>query len=196
MICNRRGTVKSFRVYRIQTASKSLIPLERAICAFVDSLYLQSQEIVQFIIGDEKLNFYRIANYGELWDTKNDYLEVLFRVLSYKQIVTAWQALLLEKKLFLLCSSKATLACVAHALINLLFPFKWIHVLIPILPEKLKLFIDTPIPLIIGICFPCDLNEFPNDAIILNINKNRFENYFSTIPRLKGKLQAILENKT
>ena len=183
------------QLYRIQTASKSLIPLERAICAFVDSLYLQSQEIVQFIIGEEKLNFYRIANYGELWDTKNDYLEVLFRVLSFKQIVTAWQALLLEKKLFLLCSSKATLACVAHALINLLFPFKWIHVLIPILPEKLQLFIDTPIPLIIGISFPCDLNEFPNDALILNINKNKFENYYSTIPKLKGKLQAILENK-
>ena len=183
------------QLYRIQTASKSLIPLERAICAFVDSLYLQSQEIVRFIIGEEELNFYRIANYGELWDTKNDYLEVLFRVLSFKQIVTAWQALLLEKKLFLLCSSKATLACVAHALVNLLFPFKWIHVLIPILPEKLKLFIDTPIPLIIGISFPCDLNEFPNDALILNINKNKFENYFSTIPKLKGKLQAILENK-
>ena len=183
------------QLYRIQTASKSLIPLERAICTFVDSLYLQSQEIVQFIIGEEKLNFYKIANYGELWDTKNDYLEVLFRVLSFKQIVTAWQALLLEKKLFLLCSSKATLASVAHALINLLFPFKWIHVLIPILPEKLKLFIDTPIPLIIGISFPCDLNEFPNDAIILNINKNKFENYFSSIPKLKGKLQAILENK-
>ena len=183
------------QLYRIQTASKSLIPLERAICAFVDSLYLQSQEIVQFTIGDEKLNFYRIANYGELWDTNNNYLEVLFRVLSFKQIVTAWQALLLEKKLYLLCSSKATLACVAHALINLLFPFKWVHVLIPILPEKLKLFIDSPIPLIIGISFPCDLNDFPNDAIILNINKNKFENYFSTIPKLKGKLQAILESK-
>jgi len=183
------------QLYRIQTASKSLIPLERAICSFVDSLYLQSQEIVQFIIGEEKLNFYRIANYGELWDTKNNYLEVLFRVLSFKQIVTAWQALLLEKKLYLLCSSKATLSCVAHGLINLLFPFKWIHVFIPILPEKLKLFIDTPIPLIIGISFPCDLNEFPNDAIILNINKNRFENYFSKIPKLKGKLQATLEKK-
>ena len=183
------------QLYKIQTASKSLIPLERVICTFVDSLYLQSQEIVQFIIGEEKLNFYRIANYGELWDTNNNYLEVLFRVLSFKQIVTAWQALLLEKKLFLLCSSKATLSCVAHGLINLLFPFKWIHVLIPILPEKLKLFIDTPIPLIIGISFPCDLNEFPNDAIILNINKNKFENYYNSIPKLKGKLQASLEKK-
>jgi hypothetical protein len=182
-------------LYRIQTSSKSLLPLERVICSFVDSLYLRKKEIVQFNIGEDNLNFYKIANYGELWDTDNNYLEVLFRVLSFKQIVTAWQALLLEKKLFLLCSSKATLSCVAHALINLLFPFKWVHVLIPIIPEKLKSFIETPIPLIIGISFPCDLNEFPNDALILNINKNRFENYFSNIPKLKGKLQALLEKK-
>jgi len=182
-------------LYKIQTSSKSLLPLERVICSFVDSLYLRKKEIVQFNIGEDNLNFYKIANYGELWDTDNNYLEVLFRVLSFKQIVTAWQALLLEKKLFLLCSSKATLSCVAHALINLLFPFKWVHVLIPILPEKLKSFIETPIPLIIGISFPCDLNEFPNDALILNINKNRFENYFSNIPKLKGKLQALLEKK-
>ena len=182
-------------LYRIQTSSKSLLPLERVICSFVDSLYLRKQEIVQFNIGEDNLNFYKIANYGELWDTDCNYLEILFRVLSFKQIVTAWQALLLEKKLFLLCSSKATLSCVAHALINLLFPFKWVHVLIPILPEKLQSFIDTPIPLIIGISFPCDLNEFPNDALILNINKNRFENYYSSIPKLKGKLQALLEKK-
>ena len=184
------------QLYRIQTASKSKIPLERAICSFVNSLYIQSnREIVQFIIGEEKLNFYRIANYGELWDTKNTYLEVLFRVLSFKQIITAWQGLLLEKKLFLICSSKATLSCVAHALINLLFPFRWIHVLVPILPEKLKVFIDSPVPLIIGISFPVDLKDFPDDALILNINTNRFENYYSQIPKLKGKLQATLETK-
>ena len=39
------------------------------------------------------------------------------------------------------------------------------------------------------------MNEFPNDALILNINKNKFENYFSNIPKLKGKLQALLEKK-
>ena len=184
------------QLYRIQTASKSKIPLERAICSFVNSLYIQSNnEIIQFIIGEEKLRFYRISNYGELWDTKNTYLEVLFRVLSFKQIITAWQGLLLEKKLFLLCSSKATLSCVAHALINLLFPFRWIHVLVPILPEKLKLFIDSPVPLIIGISFPVDLNDFPDDALILNINGNKFENNFSQIPKLRGNLQAVLEKK-
>ena len=84
-------------LYRIQTSSKSLLPLERVICSFVDSLYLRKQEIVQFNLNEDNLNFYKIANYGELWDTNNNYLEVLFRVLSFKQIVTAWQALLLEK---------------------------------------------------------------------------------------------------
>ena len=184
------------QLYKIQTATNTQIPLERAICTFVDSLYIQSNnEITQFIIGEEKLNFYRIANYGDLWDTNNNYLEVLFRVLSFKQIVTAWQGLLLEKKLFLICSSKATLSCVAHGLINLLFPFKWIHVYVPILPEKLKLFIDSPVPLIIGISFNVDINDFPNDALILNINANRFENYYNHIPKLTGKLNSILEKK-
>ena len=136
-----------------------------------------------------------IPNYGELWDTNYKYLEVLFRVLSFKQIVTAWQGLLLEKKLFLICTSKATLSCVAHALVTSLFPFKWIHVYVSILPEKLKLFIDSPVPLIIGISLKVDLNDFPTDALILNINKNRFENNFSQIPRLSGKLNAVLEKK-
>ena len=184
------------QLYRIQTASKSMLPLERVICTFVDSLYIQSNnEITQFILGEEKLNYFRISNYGELWDSNNNYLETLFRVLSFDQIVTAWKGLLLEKKLFLLCSSKATLSYVSHALVNLLFPFKWIHVYVPILPQKLKVFIDSPVPLIIGISFPIDLDDFPSDALILNINQNKFQNYFSQIPKLRGKLNAILEKK-
>ena len=183
-------------LYRLQVASKPKIPLERAICAFVDTLYLQPNDsILRFLINEEKLDFYRIPNYGELWDTNNNYLEVMFRVLSFQQIITAWQGLLLEKKLFLLCSSKSTLLAVAFGLINLLFPFKWIHVFVPILPEKLKVFIDSPVPLIVGISYSIDLNELPNDALILNINKNRFENYYEKMPKLPGKINLVLEKK-
>ena len=49
---------------------------------------------------DIYLDFFRIPNYGKLWDTNDKYLETLFRVLSYEHIITAWKALLLEKKLF------------------------------------------------------------------------------------------------
>ena len=75
-----------------------------------------------------------------------------------------------------------------------MFPFKWIHVYAPILPEKLKLFIESPVPLIIGISFHIDLNEIPNDSSILNINKNCFENYKEKLPPLPNKLNKILMN--
>ena len=172
------------------------IPIERAICTFVDSLYIPSYDkLLRFTINDKELDFYRIANYGKLWDTNENYIETLFRLLNYEQIITAWEGLLLEKKLILICSSKAILFIVANALINLLFPFNWIHVYIPILPEKLKLFIESPVPLIIGISFHIDINELPTDSLILNINKNCFENYKEKIPPLPAKLNKILMTK-
>ena len=180
----------------IEPKSSGKIPIERAICTFVDSLYIQSYDkLLRFNINQKNLDFYRIANYGKIWDTNDKYLETLFRLLSYEQIITAWEGLLLEKKLYLICSSKATLSQVAHAFINLLFPFNWIHVYVPILPEKLRLFIESPVPLIIGISFPIEMNELPSDSLILNINKNRFENYKEKIPHLPQRLNKILMTK-
>ena len=181
---------------RIAKSSVTKIPLERAICGFVDSLYLQNyNKKIRFKIGDENLDFYRIPNYGSEWDTDNEYLETLFRVLSFENIVIAWQGLLIEKKIFLICDSKAVLLQVANALINLIFPFKWIHIFIPILPEKLKVFIESPVPSIMGINFDINLNDLPNDSLILNLNKNCLENYIEKVPKLPVKLNVLLEKK-
>ena len=143
------------------------------------------------------IDFYFIPNYGKEWDINDSYLETLFRVLSIDIILIAWQGLLLEKKLYLICSSKETLLQVAHGFITLLFPFKWIHTYIPILPEKLRSFTESPMPLIFGIPFPIDLNEIPDDGLnlIININKNCFENYHEEIPKLTGKLKLVLEKR-
>ena len=97
--------------------------------------------------------------------------------------------------MYIICSSKNVLSQIANALINLLFPFKWIHVYIPILPQQLKIFIDSPVPLIIGICFHIEINELPQDSLILNINKNCFENYKEKLPHLPPKYSKILYNK-
>ena len=180
----------------IQPKSSFKIPIERAICSFVDSLYIQTYDkLLRFKINDKNLDFYRIANYGKIWDTNDNYLDTLFRLLSYEQIIASWKGLLLEKKLYLICSSKMVLSHISHALINLLFPFKWIHVYVPILPEKLKLFIESPVPLIIGISFNIEKNELPNDSLILNINNNCFEKYNEKMPPLPSKLKKILMNK-
>ena len=184
-------------IYNItEPQSKGIIPIERAICTFVDSLYIPSYDkLLRFTLNNKNIDYYCIPNYGKIWDTNDKYLETLFRVLSYENIITAWEGLLLEKKLYIICSSKNTLSHIANALINLLFPFKWIHVYVPILPEQLKLFIESPVPLIIGIFFHIEINELPQDSLILNVNENRFENYRDKIPPLPQKLNKILMTK-
>lgn len=87
-------------LYKIFTSSSPLIPLERAICGFVDPLYKRSyNELIRFTIQNQNIDFYFIPNYGKDWDINDQYLETLFRVLSIDIITTAWQGLLLEKKI-------------------------------------------------------------------------------------------------
>ena len=184
------------QLYRIQVSSSTNIPLERAICCFVDQLIFQNYDkILTFNIAEEQLKFYRIPIYGSEWDTNDECIETLFSVLGYEQIITVWQGLLLDKHVFLLCSSKTTLSQLCSAFMQLLFPFQWYFNIIPILPEKLKDFIGSPNPIFVGINFPVDLQDFPNDALILNVDKNCFENYFEKIPRLPNKLNNLLLKK-
>ena len=185
-------------LYKIFTSSSTKIPLERAICGYVNSLYKQSYDnLIRFNIDKNHIDFYFIPNYGKEWDINDLYLETLFRVLSIDIILIAWQGLLLEKKLYLICSSKETLLHVSYALITLLFPFKWIHTYIPILPEKLRAFTQSPMPLIFGIPFSIDLDEIPDDglSLIININKDCLENNKIEMPKLTGKLKMILDKR-
>ena len=183
-------------LYRIAFGNGTKIPLERIICNFVDSLYIDSlDKIIRYKLNELTLDFYQISYYGVDLDTNNNYFDLLFRILNFDLIIAAWKCLLLERKLILLCSSKSTLHQVANGLINLLFPFIWNHVFIPILPEKMKLFIESPVPSLIGISFPIEIREIPNDCIILNIDKNCLENYNNenSLPELPSKFKSMLD---
>ena len=183
-------------LYRIAFGSGTKTPLERIICNFIDTLYLHSYDkILRYNINELALDFYQISGYGFKLDTNNNYFELLFRVLDFNIIIIAWKCLLLEKKLFLICDSKSTLFQVSNALITLLFPFKWNHIIIPILPEKMKLFMESPVPSLIGISFPIKPEEIPNDGLVVNIDKNCLENYNkeNSLPMLPQKLQNRLE---
>jgi hypothetical protein len=78
-------------------------------------------------------------------------LEYLFRALSFEDVIRLWTCVMLEKKVLLVSSHKCLLSNVSHAILTLIFPFKWEHVLIPILPVPLRNCIETIFPYIIGI---------------------------------------------
>ena len=62
-----------------------------------------------------------------------------------------FEAILLEKKVIFVSQSKTVLGYAVETFLAFLFPFKWEHVLIPILPSTLKEYITAPVPLIVGI---------------------------------------------
>ena len=115
-------------------------------------------------------------------------------LLPIDQIVILWEALLLDKSVFLIShSNKSCLNHVCMALITLLFPFKWIHILIPILPEKSRVFLESPVPVLMGIPFKSiNLNEFPYDSIVVNLDNRRIEKYLDRLPPLPLKVSIVI----
>lgn len=150
---------------------------------------------MNYKIGTEELKFYNQPIYGTDWDTNDECIEILFTVFSIENILILWQTLLLERKTFFLCKSKTILNQICLALTTLLFPFKWNHVLIPVLPLKCKGCVDAFVPLIMGICFNLDINELPDDAVIVDIENNNFVKYLEKIPKLPHKLSQKLTKK-
>ena len=59
--------------------------------------------------------------------------------------------MLLEKKIIFVSQSKTVLGYAVEAFLSFTFPFRWEHVIIPILPTTLKEYITAPVPLLVGI---------------------------------------------
>jgi hypothetical protein len=74
----------------------------------------------------------------------------MFRVLDVEKIIYLFECVLLEKKIFLISKYKSLITMVGEALVGIIFPFTWNHVLIPILPDLLRSYTEAPVPFIIG----------------------------------------------
>lgn len=82
-------------------------------------------------------------------------LRYLFtEVLSVEAFLTAFTATLLEYQILITSTCLSKLMLVSESLINLIHPFKWQQVYVPILPSKLGLhYLDAPTPFIMGKLF-------------------------------------------
>ena len=76
----------------------------------------------------------------------------LFTLLSPKLFLTAYSCALMETQILITSSNYHQLMLVAESITTLLNPFKWQHVYVPILPNKLGFhYLDAPTPFIMGI---------------------------------------------
>ena len=150
----------------------------------------------------ESIDFYFSSN-CEIPSNKNDTdINILFLLLDQSIIIKVLFSILIEKRLVFRASQVYLLHIIIPSFLKLIFPFKWLHRCITVLPkEKLNLF-EAPGPFIFGvlstsislddlmskypgiIIIDCDTNEIygdshlepfnpPKNNILLNQSKNR-----------------------
>eukprot|EP00127_Corallochytrium_limacisporum_P003029 Clim_evm76s144 gene=Clim_evmTU76s144 len=77
-------------------------------------------------------------------------LHDLFTSLSPNQLVDLLLAVLLEKRVCLLSVSISALSSSVHAIVALLYPLRWQHTYVAVLPTPMKDYLSSPAPFIIG----------------------------------------------
>ena len=71
--------------------------------------------------------------------------------LSVKNILKVVAALLQERRVLFVSSQMDTLTLCAAAFVSFLYPFKWMHPLVPLLPAALIEYLEAPTPYLMGV---------------------------------------------
>ena len=76
---------------------------------------------------------------------------ILFECLDIDHIILVWTALVVERKVLLVSRQYSVLTVCAEILCSLLFPLRWSHLYVPMLPRMLCPMLDAPVPYLCGI---------------------------------------------
>jgi len=76
--------------------------------------------------------------------------QVLFECLDISNVLFAWYSLACERKVLLVSRQVSLLTVCCEILCSLLFPMKWSHLYIPVLPRSLCPMLDAPMPYLCG----------------------------------------------
>ena len=132
---------------------------------------------------------------------KNDNIKIMFDCLEISTIIKLWCSLLCEKHIILLGNQAYLLFAVCESLLSLIFPFKWLHTYIPILPYNQFDYLESPTPYMIGVLSSrvdySYLNENYASHVICDINTSQINKNgvsflsYNEESKLRKKLQYM-----
>uniref|UniRef100_A0A673ZKT4 DENN/MADD domain containing 5B n=1 Tax=Salmo trutta TaxID=8032 RepID=A0A673ZKT4_SALTR len=126
-----------------------------------------------------------------------------FSLLGVENMVRLLTSVLLETQVLLYSQDYQRLMTVAEGITNLLFPFQWQHVYLPILPMPLHHLLDAPVPYLMGIqrkdCSQCSTLDLSHEANLcfVDIDNHRVDPpedlpLFPDQPELIQELNEVL----
>mmetsp|Transcript_3652 Transcript_3652/g.6593 ORF Transcript_3652/g.6593 Transcript_3652/m.6593 type:complete len:1307 (+) Transcript_3652:173-4093(+) len=101
--------------------------------------------------------------------------KVLFECLDIGNVLFAWYTLACEQKVLLVSSQLSLLTVCSEILNSLLFPMKWSHLYIPVLPRSLSPMLDAPMPYLCGISrenFPYAVEDISDETVVVDLDRN------------------------
>lgn len=101
--------------------------------------------------------------------------QILFECLDLDNILTLWSAMILERKVLLLSSQYSILTVCCEILCSLLFPMRWSHLYIPLMPRMLCPMLDAPVPYLAGVVRENWLHAqqfVSEDTIVVDLDRN------------------------
>jgi len=118
--------------------------------------------------------------------------QTLFDCLDIENILHLWYCLTMERKILLVSSQHSILTVCSEILCSLLYPMKWSHLYVPLLPKFLCPILDAPVPYLCGVTrenwfsvqkFVCD------ETIVVDLDRNSimFGQRTLELPPVPGK---------
>lgn len=99
----------------------------------------------------------------------------LFECLDIDNIILVWHCLVLERQVLLTSTQLSILTVSAEIFLSLLFPMKWSHAYIPVLPHFLIPILSAPMPFLCGINkanLADALYDLSSECVLVDLDKN------------------------
>ncbi|KAL7544800.1 hypothetical protein ACHAWF_008159 [Thalassiosira exigua] len=165
------------QLYRLATTTDVMrVPLERYvrnICAEVPAPPPGAFEVTLDLLG-RRIRFWAPpANQPIPYASVR--FQVLFECLDIGNILFAWYALACERKVLLVSGQLTLLTACAEILCSLLFPMRWNHLYVPVLPRALSPMLDAPMPYLCGISrenFPYATEDVGDETVVVDLDRN------------------------
>lgn len=143
-------------------------PLERYVVNLCAEALSPTTSITQVELAVRELRLYaRKEALNEIPGSRNTDLYPLFRSLQIPDILILFEYVLSDSRIILLSSHTSMLHLATQAIIQLIYPFKWSGVFIPVLPIRLIQALEAPCPYIVGIERRYDNVTLPDDDFVL-----------------------------
>ena len=127
----------------------------------------------------------------------------LFQCLDVENVLAVWTALALERQVLVTSSQLSLLTTCCEILLSLLFPMRWSHAYIPVLPHFLVPILSAPMPFLCGIekrHLADTMDDLAEECIVVDLDKNQVSLGTATPPlpplprfiyhRLRGRLES------